>query len=135
MAPRKTKQQLEEANLKRKWYSPEAVGAFAGVQALKTGTKIKTDGIKEWLKGQEAYTLHKTIKRRFPRRRVIVRGIDDQWQADLLDVSKVKSDNDGVNFLLTCIDVFSKFAWVVPLKNKSAEEVVAGMKSGSGSGR
>ena len=129
MAPRKTKQQLEEANLKRKWYSPEAVGAFAGVQALKTGTKIKTDGIKEWLKGQEAYTLHKTIKRRFPRRRVIVRGIDDQWQADLLDVSKVESDNDGVHFLLTCIDVFSKFAWIVPLKNKSAEEVVAGMKS------
>ena len=128
MAPRKNKQQLDEANLRRKWYSPQEVGAYAGVQALKKGTKLKDETINEWLKGQEAYTLHKTIKRRFPRRRVIVRGIDDQWQADLLDVSKVAADNDGVNFLLTCIDVFSKFAWVIPLMNKSAEEVVRGMK-------
>ena len=37
--------------------------------------------------------------------------------------------NKGYNFLLTCIDVFSKFAWVVPLKNKSGESLVNGFQS------
>ena len=128
MAPRKTKAQLNATSLKRKWYTPGDVAAFSGLQPLKEASKLPSKSVREWLQGQEAYTLHKSIKRKFQRRRVMVRGIDDQWQADLLDVSKVESDNDGVHFLLTCIDVFSKFAWVVPLKNKSADEVIYGFK-------
>ena len=128
MAPRKTKTQLNEASLKRRWYTPGDIAAYSGFQPLKKASKLPSKTVRDWLKGQEAYTLHRSIKRRFPRRRVIVRGIDDQWQADLLDVSKVAVDNDGIRFLLTCIDVFSKFAWVVPLINKSADEVVKGFK-------
>ena len=48
-----------------------------------------------------------------------------QWQADLVDVSNLKKDNDGITFLLTVIDVFSKWAWCIPLKNKSASSLVA----------
>ena len=39
------------------------------------------------------------------------------------------SFNKGYKFLLTCIDVFFKFAWVVPLKNKSGEALVEGFQS------
>ena len=51
----------------------------------------------------------------------MVTWIDDQWQADLLGISSLARFNKGYKFLLTCIDVFSKFAWVVPLKNKMGE--------------
>lgn len=51
-------------------------------------------------------------------------GIDDQWQADLLDVSNLKSHNDGVTFLLTVIDILSKMAWVVPLSKKTGPSIV-----------
>ena len=68
--------------------------------------------------------MHKPVRRKFLRRRTIVGGIDHQWQADLIDVRTLKKDNDGYVFLLTCIDVLSKYAWVVPLKDKSGTSLV-----------
>ena len=54
-------------------------------------------------------------------------SLRQQWQADLVDLSKLKKDNDGMTFLLTVIDVFSKVAWCVPMKNKSAASLVAAL--------
>ena len=51
-------------------------------------------------------------------------GKDEQWQADLVDVQALKKDNDGYRFLLTVIDVLSKYAWVVPLKGKTGKSLV-----------
>jgi hypothetical protein len=61
--------------------------------------------------------LHKPTRRRFPRRQVVVYGIDHQWQADYL--GKLAYYNKGFKYLLTCIDVLSKYAWVLPLKDKT----------------
>ena len=55
----------------------------------------------------------------------MVGGPNQQWQADLVDVSRLKKTNDGTSFLLTIINVFSKRAWCMPLKNKSAVSLVA----------
>ena len=85
--------------------------------------------VKTWLQSKDTYTFHKPVRYNFPRNRVIVTGIDDQWQADLVDISSLARFNKGCKFLLTCIDVFSKFAWVVPLKNKSGETLVNGFQS------
>ena len=85
--------------------------------------------VKTWLQAQDTYTLHKPVRYNFPRNRVIVTGIDNQWQADLVDISSLARFNKGYKFLLTCIDVFSKFAWVVPLKNKTGESLVNGFQS------
>ena len=54
----------------------------------------------------------------------MVAGIDYQWQADLADISKMSKVNDKYRCLLCIIDVFSKFAWVVPIKNKTAKTLV-----------
>ena len=69
--------------------------------------------------------IHKPVIRRFKRRCLVVGGPNQQWQADLVDVSRLKKTNDGTTFLLTVIDVFSKRAWCIPLKNKSAVSMVA----------
>ena len=45
-----------------------------------------------------------------------------------MDISSLARFNEGYKFLLTCIDVFSKFAWVVPLKNKPGESLVNGFQ-------
>ena len=74
---------------------------------------------------QDAYTLHKPVRRRFKRRCVVVGGPNQQWQADLVDMSRLKQGNNDITFLLTVmIDVFSKRAWCVPLKSKSAAALV-----------
>ena len=78
---------------------------------------------KKYLAGRDAYTLHKPRRIRFPRRKTYSKGIADLYQIDLVDVSSLSSFNDGMRYLLTCIDVFSKRAWAVPVRKKSAREV------------
>ena len=60
---------------------------------------------------------------------MFVRGIDEIWAADLVEIKEFEEENDGVKFLLTVIDVFSKFGWMKPLKNKSGESVSLALKS------
>ena len=53
-------------------------------------------------------------------------NIDYLWECDLVDMSHLKKENDNVTFLLTCIDTFSKYAWVMPLKRiKAFKEIMA----------
>ena len=75
-----------------------------------------------------AEELHKPVKRKFRKRRVLVSGIDKIWAADLADMTAFKDYNEGVNFLLLVIDTFSKYGWIVPLKNKKGETVADALK-------
>ena len=61
--------------------------------------------------------------------KTITRGINDLWQADLVDVSSLSKYNDSYRYLLTCIDVLSKRAQVVPLKNKTGLALREAFKS------
>ena len=90
--------------------------------------KIKRPELKNWLSTQNVYTRHKPIVKQFPRNQVITRGIDDLWQIDLADLQKISKFNDNNRYLVTCIDVFSKFAWVVPIKNKKSDTVLEAFK-------
>ena len=76
-----------------------------------------------------AKELHKPIKRKFLKRRVIVKDIDDIWAADLVDMIKFSRYNKGFKYLLTVIDVFSKFGWIIPLKDKSGKSVSEALES------
>ena len=49
-------------------------------------------------------------------------SIDEIWAADLIDIQAFSKDNNGIKYLLTVIDIFSKFVWIVPLKRKSGQE-------------
>ena len=48
-----------------------------------------------------------------------VDGVDKIWAADLVDMQSFSRDNNGVKYLLTIIDVFSKYGCIVPLKQKT----------------
>lgn len=111
--------------LSRTYYDESVPGSYGGASALGRRVKGRVSGqrVRDWLTTQETYNLHKTPRRRFPRRKTIVSGPSDQWQADLIDVSRLKKHNRGMTFILTMIDVFSKIAFAVPLKNKTAGAV------------
>ncbi|GBM81787.1 Putative uncharacterized transposon-derived protein F54H12.3 [Araneus ventricosus] len=108
----------------------EEPASFSGTNALgrAVGKKVKTKDIKKWLESKDSYTLHRSARRNFKRNRVIVGGIDEQFQADLLDMQFASKFNSGYKYLLTCIDVFSKFAWAIPLKDKSGQSILNGFK-------
>ena len=67
---------------------------------------------------QLADELHKPITRNFSKRSVISNGIDEIWAADLVEMQKLSKWNKGVKYLLMVIDVFSKYGWIKPLKDK-----------------
>lgn len=79
---------------------------------------IALSKIKDWLKGVEAHTLHVGVRRHFQRNRVVVSQMDELWHSDLMDMSNVSNVNDGISYVLVCIDVFSRYLWVSPLKSK-----------------
>ena len=66
---------------------------------------------------QLAKELHKPIIRKFSKRKVYSGFKDNIWAADLADMQLISKFNKGFRFLLSVIDVFSKYAWVVPLKD------------------
>ena len=85
--------------------------------AKKTGVSKPVE-VKPWLEQQDAYTLHRPVRKRFPRNTYSVDNIMDVWECDLVDVQALSRHNDGVKYLLTVIDVFSKFLHMVPLFNR-----------------
>ena len=120
--------------LEQLYYNPKSPAAYAGEQALyklakQSSKKVKLQDVRDWLRKQQTYTLHKSIRKKFLRRKTVVAGIDAQWQADLADLSKLSKSNDKHRYLLCIIDVFSKYAWVVPIKDKTGKTLVIAFKS------
>ena len=91
--------------------------------------------IKTWLKGVETYALHREVKRKFPRNRVYVSAIDEQWDADLMDMTNISKYNRNFKYVLVCIDVLSRFAWAVSLKTKKGPEVMHAFETVFAGGR
>lgn len=102
--------------LKEIYYNPQT--GYSGINDLVRKSGLSSKIVTDWLSRQNVYTLHKPIRHKFKTRRVIVSSVDDQWQADLVDMQKYKTQNKNINYILTVIDIFSKYAWVTPIKKK-----------------
>jgi hypothetical protein len=71
-----------------------------------------------------AKELHAPVKHKYPRRKVFVNGIDNTWAMDLVDMTEWKKKNGGFGWMLNIVDVFSRYAWSVPVVNKTAKVVL-----------
>ena len=67
--------------------------------------------------------LHKPVSQKFKRRKVYAR-FKDVWAADLAEMKSQFSKNKNVKYLLCAIDVFTKYPWVKPLKDKNCKTVI-----------
>ena len=73
---------------------------------------------------QLANELHKPIIRKFKKRKVYSSFRDNIWGVDLADMQSLSKYNKGIKYLLCAIDLFSKYAWVVPIKDKKGTSIV-----------
>jgi len=112
---------------------PSAFSTLAKLQAAierqAEGKSVPLAKTRAWLESQDAYTLHKPVRKHFPRNPYVVSNVMDVWEADLLDVQNISKFNDNYKYLLTVIDVFSKFLHVVPLKSKTGQKVSVAFQS------
>ena len=76
------------------------------------------------VKEQLAEELHKAVIKKFKRRKVYARFKDNIWAADLAEIGPLSSKNKNVVHLLCVMNVFSKYAWVKPLKDKKGKTVL-----------
>lgn len=112
--------------LSKVYYNPRHFGSYGSVNTLweATGKRIPKALVNEWLESQDAFTLHRSARKKFPRNKYFVTNMDDLWQADLADMSSLKQHNKNYKYLLTVVDVFSRHAWVEALLTKTGSEIL-----------
>ena len=71
-----------------------------------------------------AEELHNSIIRKFKKRKLHSPFIDNIWGADLIDMQLISKFNKGFRFLLCVTDIYSKHAWVIPLKDKKRITII-----------
>ena len=106
--------------LTKLWQSP-ATGLTSAVKfhnsIKKVHPEITLKVVKEFVSNQEAAQLTKEIKK--PKfNHIVAPSINDQWQIDLLDLTKYKKVNKGYGWLLVVIDIFSRYGWAGPYQSK-----------------
>lgn len=116
------------------YYDPKNPAAYSSLYRLFNAAKgindsIRIEDVKNWLKGQDVYTQHKPTRKKYRRRITVVRGIDDTWQLDLVVLTNIARYNSNFGYLLTAIDVFSRFAFAEPIKRKSGAEVTRALET------
>ena len=100
-------------------------GVFGGVTRFAKAHQLSTAKVRAKLESSLGYTLHKPTRRHFRTLPVLVYAMDDQWVADLIEVGNIARANRGYRYLLTVVDVLSKYAWVEPVKSKTGKAVTA----------
>ena len=122
--PRKKIYQLLE-KLYCERHRPSALGGVERLYGAARHYGLKRSQVIHWFEQQPSYTLHKPARKKFPRNKVFVNGLDEKWQCDLCDLTSLSQWNRGYKYVLTCIDVLSKHARVVAIKTKTGSALVA----------
>ena len=102
---------------------PGCPGSLGGLQRFARVQQQTVQYVRPHLEKELDYALHKPVRRRLPTLKVQVWRIDHQWVADLVEVQRLAKHNRGTRYLLTVLDVFSKYAWVEPLKDKTGRSL------------
>ena len=110
-----------EDGYRKRYRDATKTTALGGVDKFVAGLKA-SEAAKDFLKGERAYTLHKTARRNYPRRKVIVKKHGIQFQADLVDLTYLSKQNKGHKYILNIIDVFSRYAYAFAQKTKNGPE-------------
>ena len=103
------------------WFDPENPVGYTGVSKVAKATRSSIKKTQEWLNNQLAYSLNKPMRRLFPTRKYIARGVDGLLQIDLMEIIPYTKINKGYKYIVTCVVVISRYARAVPVKSKSAK--------------
>jgi len=114
-----------EGKIHRRYSNLTTKGSFSGADGFIKSAKlpISSKRVRDELLKIKSYALHQPTRKNFPRRRVLVNGINQQWGMDLADIQKLSRYNKGKKYILCIIDMFSKMAWLEAIPNKSAPVV------------
>lgn len=115
---------MDENQIKLIYYDPSKVGSLGGIDYLHQNINLKSRSkVADWLNTQRSYSLHKPVRKKFPTRSYTVPFSNYLWQADLNEMIPYANENNQNRYILTVIDVFSRFAMALPIKRKTAVDL------------
>lgn len=120
-------------HLEKIYYDPKHSAAFGTCRQLFKAAKkvvknLTLEQTETWLQAQPTYTLHRPVRRTFLRRKTLTRGLDYIWQADLVSLLPIRRENSGYGYILTVIDVLSRFTFAAAIRRKTGHEVLAAFR-------
>ena len=123
-----------ESLFRRLYYGPGEASSYSSIKRLydaakKENSDITLKAVKEWLQKQVTYTRHKKPHLTFPRRKVLTLRQDFVWASDLIVIDSLINFNNGYQYILTVVDLFSRKLWTRKLKQKSKKEMEMGLRS------
>ncbi len=123
------RKQSTQNHLNEIYFNARQPASFGGIDRLSEASQLPAKNVQKFLSQQWTYQFHKPIRYKFPRRRYMVRGMNEQWQADLVEMQHFSRENRGHRYILCVIDIFSRFAYTRPLLNKTGPEVAVALTS------
>jgi len=81
-----------------------------------------------WMK-RMTYEVYRPVKKEYPTRKSLSSGVDHIWTSDLMDMQLEAKENNGMKYGLVVLDMFSRYAWIVPIKDKTGDSVLVAFKS------
>jgi hypothetical protein len=112
---------------------PSHPAGFSSIERLFQHAKKENPGLTrknvvDFLSSMDSYTLYRRNSRRFDRLKFRVKGPRRILSMDIADMIRLEDFNDNFRYLLVCVDTFSRFARVVPLKTKTGTEVAKALE-------
>jgi hypothetical protein len=122
--------EITDEKILKDYTTPGHPIAYSGIQNVFKyyNRQVPLLRIRKLLSGNEGYTLHKEFHKQ--QRNITYKHFKRyQFQMDLVEVQHLAPQNDGTRYLLNCIDIFTRYAFVRPLKDKSANTVLNAFKT------
>jgi IS30 family transposase len=119
--------------LKNIYYDINKPHAFSSVYNLYKSGKKRDKSLtllqtKNWLAKQDTYTKHAPAHYNFLRRKILTKGLNDQYQGDLISLIPLAKYNNKQKYIFTLIDCFSRYLFALPIKTKTPNEIIRILK-------
>lgn len=95
-------------------------------KAKEKGLYVSRRIVREWVKTQNTYTKYKPIVRKHKFQRTFVKDLTNQIQTDLVDMGKYKNQNKGYYWILTAVEILSRYAFTIPVYRKDTKSMTNG---------
>lgn len=129
-----------DALISRVYYSPAtgfqgAQRVLGHIRRLHPTSNVNLKQVSDFISRQEVAQIHRQVPKQKVFRHILAQLLDEHWQADLIDLPRLEKSNNGYRYILVVIDIFSRFLWTIPLKNKTGGAVAQAFRQLLGEGR
>ena len=97
-------------------------------KAKEDGLKVSRRLVREWLITQDTYTRYKPVIKKHKFRKTFVKNLADQMQMDLVDMGKYANKNKGYRWILTAVEILSRYAFAIPVYRKDLKNMTEAVK-------